>query len=498
MYRAPSLWRDPVLAAVGLSAVIVLGGLALGLGSARQQVLTCWLVMPVLDLVLLVLAARVARQPGLARPARRFWRIAALAGLLFALGDGFQLVLTLADPAADRLTPGISQNVTALVGAGLLIAAGITYPTGHRSGLARLRFLLDAGILNSSAAMISWCLMTRPDLAEAGPQAFGTAVGGCSLMLVGVFIAVRIGLAGTGPMVAAAALPLVCSAAIQGLANALIPTSAPGDRPALHVILLLAPCFAIVCSPRVQELRAGVPSPERAAHRQRRYSALPYAATLVNAAVLVIVLATGGLGLQGWGALAGLLLTVALVIARQVLALTENARLLDRLDESLTQAHELQELLRHQAEHDVLTGLANRRRLEQRLRDAGRHDAALLLIDLDGFKKINDTYGHAGGDAVLVHVADRLRGCLRDGDLPARLGGDEFAVLLAEADRAAADRIAGRFRDALTAPAVIGGRTVEVRASIGVAVGPADDPESLMHAADLRMYDEKQTSRSRS
>jgi diguanylate cyclase (GGDEF)-like protein len=491
MYRAPPLWRDPVLAVIGLGAVVVLGGLALDLGSARQQVLLCWLLMPVLDLVLLVLATRTARLPGLTRPARRFWRITALAGLLFALGDGCQLVLTLADPATDRLTPGVSQNVTALVGAGLLIATGITYPTGTRTGLARLRVLLDAGILNSCAVLISWCLLTRPGLAEADPGGFATAAGGCGLMVVGTFIAVRIGLAGTGPMVASAAFPLVCSAAIQGLANAIIPSSSLGDWPALQVILLLAPCFAIVCSPRVQELRAGDRRPGQTAAARRRYSLLPYAATLVNAVVLVIVLAVGGLGLQGWGALAGLLLTVTLVIARQVLALTENARLLDRLDESLTEAHELQEKLRHQAEHDVLTGLANRRRLESRMLAAGGVEAAVLLIDLDGFKKINDTYGHACGDAVLVHVAERLRECLRDGDLPARLGGDEFAVLLGAGESTTAYRIAERFRRALAVPAVIGGRIIEVRASVGVAVGPADDPERLWHAADRRMYAEK-------
>jgi diguanylate cyclase (GGDEF)-like protein len=114
---------------------------------------------------------------------------------------------------------------------------------------------------------------------------------------------------------------------------------------------------------------------------------------------------------------------------------------------------------------------------------------SLLLIDLDGFKAVNDTHGHAAGDALLCEVADRLREAVRGGDLAARLGGDEFAVLLPGCTTAEADRTAQRILEALRAPVPVDGATVGVSASIGVAAAdPADDVESLLHDADLAMY----------
>jgi diguanylate cyclase (GGDEF)-like protein/PAS domain S-box-containing protein len=157
----------------------------------------------------------------------------------------------------------------------------------------------------------------------------------------------------------------------------------------------------------------------------------------------------------------------------------------------VTEARAAQELLQHQANHDSLTGLANRRRLAERMGELGDGTAAVMLIDLDGFKPINDAYGHAAGDEVLLHVAAALRDCCDAGGLPARLGGDEFAVLLPGADLATAERAAARLRESLEEPAPIAGRLVAVRASIGCAAGPARDPESLLNRADLRMYERK-------
>ena len=122
-------------------------------------------------------------------------------------------------------------------------------------------------------------------------------------------------------------------------------------------------------------------------------------------------------------------------------------------------------------------------------------ERAVLLIDLNGFKQINDSYGHATGDAVLRHVAALMRECAGPDDVPARLGGDEFAIMLGSADLAAAERMAADIRALLTEPCDAGGRSLTVGASIGVAAGPVSDPDQLLHAADLQMYDEKQRSR---
>jgi diguanylate cyclase (GGDEF)-like protein/PAS domain S-box-containing protein len=156
-----------------------------------------------------------------------------------------------------------------------------------------------------------------------------------------------------------------------------------------------------------------------------------------------------------------------------------------------------EKMLRRLAELDHLTGLANRLLFEQKLsqmlaRPAGQNRAfGLLLLDLNGFKAINDKHGHAVGDFLLKSVALRLRDELRDSDLPARLGGDEFAVLL-EGTRDASDamQIGQKLAAALAVPYDCGGQSLHVGASVGVALHPACglNVEELMRAADQAMY----------
>jgi diguanylate cyclase (GGDEF)-like protein/PAS domain S-box-containing protein len=155
-----------------------------------------------------------------------------------------------------------------------------------------------------------------------------------------------------------------------------------------------------------------------------------------------------------------------------------------------------EEQLRAQALHDPLTGLPNRAlladRLDHALRRARRETRmpALLYLDLDDFKTVNDTMGHGAGDAVLIAVANRLRTCLRVGDTAARLGGDEFAVLLdATEDVHEAITAAERIRAVLLEPVLVAGTTVQVGASVGV-VRPVRDqnPEELLRDGDIAMY----------
>jgi diguanylate cyclase (GGDEF)-like protein/PAS domain S-box-containing protein len=162
-------------------------------------------------------------------------------------------------------------------------------------------------------------------------------------------------------------------------------------------------------------------------------------------------------------------------------AVVSNAR-------DVTDARELQDRLRHEATHDALTGLANRVLFGRRLAAEVTTGVALLLIDLDGFKPINDTYGHHAGDAVLVRVAERLRAALPSGAVAARLGGDEFAALLPEAGMATAELVVDRFRAALAEPIEVDGQRLTVSASIGVVAGAGVDPEALLRSADAAMY----------
>jgi len=155
-----------------------------------------------------------------------------------------------------------------------------------------------------------------------------------------------------------------------------------------------------------------------------------------------------------------------------------------------------EEVLEHQALHDPLTGLANRMLLRDRAERAlvgARRDGervALMVMDLDQFKEVNDTFGHQAGDDLLRQVGVRIAGCLRETDTVARLGGDEFAVLLLRADARVAELSALGILSALDAPFTVAGQQLKITASIGTSVFPdsALDVEGLLREADVAMY----------
>lgn len=178
----------------------------------------------------------------------------------------------------------------------------------------------------------------------------------------------------------------------------------------------------------------------------------------------------------------------------------------------VTERVRLQAQLQHSASHDALTDLPNRALFTERVRlalNGGRSsdpDAAVLFIDLDGFKAVNDSVGHQAGDELLVQAARRLRDAVRTGDTAARLGGDEFAALIAglpaadgtQPREARIREIAERVRTALCHPYEVEGREVRVAASIGIAFADSGStPAALMRNADLAMYRAKQSGKAR-
>ncbi len=194
-----------------------------------------------------------------------------------------------------------------------------------------------------------------------------------------------------------------------------------------------------------------------------------------------------------------LVLTKALRVSRAAInALFINHQLIDESNEH----KKTKEQLKLMATHDILTGLPNRRLLEERLSltlaHARRYNRSicLMFLDLDGFKSINDTHGHQAGDETLREIADRLEGLSRESDIVARLGGDEFVIVFTEITDKANDPIvfAQRIISAIGQPVAIGNdKKIKVGASIGIALFPDDatDVERLLINADQAMYSAK-------
>jgi diguanylate cyclase (GGDEF)-like protein len=169
----------------------------------------------------------------------------------------------------------------------------------------------------------------------------------------------------------------------------------------------------------------------------------------------------------------------------------------DRLEQAVIKLRSLQDQLHHQAYHDPLTDLPNRALFMERVRDelAERTGTvAVLFIDVDDFKVVNDTLGHAVGDALLVSVAGRLRHCVRPQDVVARLGGDEFAVMLPDVEDPSIElhTVARRILRAFEAPVNAGSENVAVHLSVGITHSArSDDADELIRQADLAMYQAK-------
>ncbi|WP_344867149.1 putative bifunctional diguanylate cyclase/phosphodiesterase, partial [Planomonospora alba] len=171
------------------------------------------------------------------------------------------------------------------------------------------------------------------------------------------------------------------------------------------------------------------------------------------------------------------------------------------LSRALEEQNALQQLLSHRTMHDPLTGLANRALFTDRLEQAtarrsplARH--ALLLLDLDGFKHVNDSYGHPVGDQLLVQAGRRLRAVVREADTLARFGGDEFAVLLEDITSEEAGEVAQRVVETVSEGFTVGGRSLHVTASVGLhMIAEAMEAQEALRDADLALYAAKAAGR---
>jgi diguanylate cyclase (GGDEF)-like protein len=218
-------------------------------------------------------------------------------------------------------------------------------------------------------------------------------------------------------------------------------------------------------------------------HRLRG-ALIAWAATSATFAVTVIALGEHAIRAEDLPFAIAIHLFVAVLAGTQSSA---SARQVEELNAA-------RKALQHQASHDSLTGLPNRARINEYAEGRAGREMAVLLLDLDGFKQVNDTLGHAAGDSLLREVGQRLSAGLRAGDLAGRLGGDEFVVLLPDTGPAAAAEIGARLRAEISRPVHIDGQEASVGVSIGTAHRPAGDVTglaALIAEADAAMYRDK-------
>jgi diguanylate cyclase (GGDEF)-like protein len=486
------IWRDPALIAAVAWTLLGTVIFVLAAGHTATQLRVFWAFQTPLDALLLVCSWRVAQIA--TGQVRLFWLTLTGAAALFLLGDTEQTVLTLLDPAHLSTTGAAVQTTCLAVGLGSVVVSMLRYQPPGGAGREGTSFWLDAATVLVAGAVLAWCFVIAP-MGLNGAEIAGTlTVAGVAL--TAAFAAVKLILTGNAPMNRLAAAPMIGSAVAMSVGAFLAPSGPVGVlSPAVYAVRLL-PSLLICAGPRIQELIARFDIAPFGGRRRQPYSLAPYGSIVIVFGLLIFSL-PGGVNARLWGVVVGLTVITALVAARQLVAFHDNEKLIGRLDQTLDELRLHEARLLDQALFDGLTKLANRTHFTEQIATALKRSARpgevwLLLIDLDDFKTVNDTRGHATGDALLIHVAERLRGAVRPDDLVGRLGGDEFAVLLRGCTEPEAGRTAQRMLDSLAQPIRIQQTDLLVRASIGVAdAGARPDVQSLMREADIAMYESK-------
>ncbi len=479
--------------AMVVTAVVDTGGRVVGA--------VAWPVLVVLAGVTAVNGFWTWRNPQADADDRRMWGAVGLAGAIFLLSDVWQFVVYLRAPASmDSAIGGPVYSAGIFLGSLCMVLALLTMPLGFATRAERGRFLLDAATVLAFAATLGcYFTVTAGAAGVAGAGRVISLLFGPAIYMVAVFALVKLLLMPVKPFRPLAGALLSLAAGIEGAATGFRPLLITHGHVSWQQAATVVAVAALAAGTRVQYLQLRSGGRERSRPQRRPYSLLPYAAVVGTFVMLIGVLAVTGWQPATWIVVAGSAVSSALVVVRQWTAFADNARLLELLDAKVAELHgslaerdRLASELEHLAFHDALTGLANRALFQRHLAEH-RGAGAVLLIDLDGFKPVNDTYGHAAGDTVLVAVAVRLRAGAGADDVLARLGGDEFALL----SRAAltGDEARARAADlaaAIELPMTVLGQELRVGASIGIALGrDGQTGDALLHEADLAMYAQK-------
>jgi diguanylate cyclase (GGDEF)-like protein len=471
---ASARWWQVAAIALSLALVAVVTELLAG-ADGRPYTVTPQIsgAFTLFDVLGVGMAVRAWRHPTLERRSRRAWGLIALAFLELAVSDVLRAVYA----GAAFPSPG---DVVRLAVVPVMLAGLLMLPLRAQGSREQGKVWLDVVIVVVASGMLMWYVQIGPSVAQAGRipgHALAAAIAYPVLDLMLIFGAAVVLFRGAAESARrpAALLGLGMLFIVAGDTYLGYRQSHGGGGPdRWQFACWLSGHFLLMMSAFEQCRRARRHNLRTEESRARSASALPYLA--VAGSYVLLVLAVWAEPIRIQGLVAGAVMITGLVVTRQVVALRENHAL---------------------AITDTLTGLVNRRQLHDRLRLAIARSArdgkivAVLLLDMNGFKQVNDTMGHEAGDQLLVAFGRILRRNVLGLDVVARLGGDEFAIILHNIDTAGnALSVAERIIADMHAPILIRDTPVQPDAAIGVALSgrvPLTADE-LLHHADLAMY----------
>jgi diguanylate cyclase (GGDEF)-like protein len=434
------------------------------------------------------------------RPQRAWvWYLLAVAMGLWVIGDGIYNALTIFHPNFSYPSPADPFFLLAypVFGAGLILVQK-KRTRGTRSGV-----MVEAAIITFAASLVSWIFLMRPYLADPKATLMAKIVSisypVADLFLLGVII----------PMIGGVRRRSMSSRFLMTWVTLLLATDVIYSIMIIHGSYVFGSWidsgwmigYVLLGAAALHPSMTGAGKESEAAAKQRSIGrarlALLAVATLSAPAVIVFEAVE-----RDWSdvmvtALGSLILGFLILVRLTSLVREADARRRE-LDDALEQ-------ISFQALHDPLTKLANRTLFNDRIEHASarvqRKEStfAVLLLDLDDFKAVNDGMGHAVGDVLLREVAGRLQAATRESDTVARLGGDEFAVLIEDLEGGErAHRVAERILLELEAPILVGGRKVLQKASVGIAVlDPTKEASDTLRHADVAMYSAKRVGKGR-
>jgi diguanylate cyclase (GGDEF)-like protein len=447
------------------------------------------------------LAAVVAIEAGvrLNRPtSTRPWRLLALGTLLWSTGD--LLGAWYADVEGLGTFPTAADPVYLLgyvaIGAGLVL---LIRARGPRRDPAAL---LDSAIVTVALGLLGWVLLAEPTIDGYRDAPLAATVAVTYPLFDILLVSLLIRLVTTPGGRSRSFRLLITSTGLLAVADTLVTAlnlTGWGSTSELDFFWLLS--YATVGAAALNPSMITLTAPARPEPVRFTWAGLCSLALAALVPPLLLGVQTAArVPLDVWDVVVGSVVVFSLIVARMKLSM-------DQIQTATGEREVAQLALAHQAAHDDLTGLPNRPQVLDLMRGAlnraQRSGAVVgvLFIDLDGFKQVNDTLGHAAGDEVLVASSRRMQGCVRPGDVVGRFGGDEFVVLLEPVDEElSAVTVAERLIAALSEPlALANGRTVSIGASVGVTIEQdgAVDPERLLTEADAAVYRAKADGRGR-